>query len=64
MREVRRVKRLVHNSEMTESRCCTANCAVTPSLIKEIDALKDKLHYQSRSELIYQAILIFIESQQ
>jgi metal-responsive CopG/Arc/MetJ family transcriptional regulator len=56
------VKRLVHKSEQFESKCCTVNCATTQSLADEIDAMRDKLNFRSRSEFVYQAILYFIES--
>lgn len=58
---MREVKRLVHKSEKSESKCCSANCSVTPTLMVEIEMLQDLLGYKSRSEFIYQAILNFIE---
>lgn len=54
------IERMVHKSESLESRTGTANCALTPSLLKEVDALVRKHHFKSRSDLFYQALLYYI----
>ena len=56
------VKRLVHKSELLESKCSTVNCSATPSLVIEIDLLRDELNFRSRSEFVYQAVLYFIKT--
>lgn len=56
------IERLVHESEKLEKRTRTANCALTPSLLREVDDLVDKHHFKSRSDLFYQALLYFIHN--